>query len=291
MPKLIVGCGYLGGRVARRWWAAGHAVFAVTRTEQQAGQLQQEGLRPIVADVTDRASLAGLPEAETVLYAVGYDPRGTASRREVYAGGLQVVLDALPREPERILLISSTGVYGPAGGRWVDEDTPCGPTRDGGRAMLEAEEVLRGHRFAGRGIILRLAGLYGPGRLPRLAELRAGLPLAVPARGDLNLIHVDDVAAVVTAAEARAPVPRTYVVSDGHPVRRRAFYEQIAELLGVPRPQFVEPPPDAPNARHAAGDKRIKNARMLQELGVTLAYPTYREGLARILEPRSGDSQ
>jgi len=283
MPKLIAGCGYLGGRVARLWRAAGETVFALTRKPQQAAELRQEGLEPIVADVTDRASLAGLPEAETVLYAVGYDPRGTASRREVYAGGLQAVLDAVPGEPVRIMLISSTGVYGPAGGRWVDEETPCRPIRDGGRAMLEAEEVLRTHRFADRGIILRLAGLYGPGRLPRLAQLRAGETLAVPDRGDLNLIHVDDAAAVVTAAEARAPVPRTYVVSDGHPIRRRAFYEQIAQLLGVPYPRFVEPPPDAPNARHAAGDKRVRNARMLEELGVTLAYPTYREGLAAIL--------
>ena len=283
MPKLIAGCGYLGGRVARRWQAAGEIVFALTRTEQQAGQLRKAGLDPIVADVTDRASLAGLPEADTVLYAVGYDPRGTASRREVYAGGLEAVLDALPAEPGRIILISSTGVYGPAGGQWVDEDTPCRPMRDGGRAMLEAEEVLQGDRFAGRGIILRLAGLYGPGRLPRVVELRTGLPLAVPARGDLNLIHVDDAAAVVTAAAARSAVPRTYLVSDGHPVARRTFYEQIAELLGVPQPQFVEPPPDAPNARHAAADKRVKNARMLEELNVTLAYPTYREGLTAIL--------
>ncbi len=99
----------------------------------------------------------------------------------------------------------------------------------------------------------------------------------------MNLIHVDDAAAVVLAAEEKAQPPRTYCVCDGHPVGRRALYEQLAELLKLPRPEFVEPSPDVEGASRAGADKRVKNARMLAELEVELEYPSYREGLAAIV--------
>lgn len=280
MAKLIVGCGYLGSRVARRWLAAGDEVAAVTRSRQRVEQLRREGLRPLVADVTRPETLRGLPPAETVLYTVGYDPRSGNSRWEVYAQGLRTVLDALPPETGRVILISSTGVYGQTDGGWVDEDSPCQPTREAGRALLAAEEVLGGHKLGGRGIVLRLAGIYGPGRIPRKADILAGRPLAVPSGEYLNLIHVDDAAAAVLAAESRAKPPRTYLVADGHPAGRQAFLSRLAKLLGAPAPQFVEPDPDAPAARRAGTNKRVGNARLLAELEIRLEYPTYREGLA-----------
>jgi nucleoside-diphosphate-sugar epimerase len=304
MTKLIVGCGYLGGRVARLWQAEGRAVVAVSL---HAGEGQEGGhscppadglgttggtagknaCPPVVADVTRPETLAGLPAAETVLFAVGYDPRGDRSRREVYVDGLRNVLEALPPGTGRFILVSSTGVYGDAGGRWVNEDSACRPTSDAGRALLAAEEVLRGHPLGRQGIILRLAGLYGPGRLP-LAELSSGRPLAVAAGSLVNLIHVDDAAAVIVAAERHARPPRTYLVADGRPVERREYLSFLAELAGLARPQFREPTAaDAPVApRRRAGQKRVGNARMLAELGVALTYPSYREGLPASLVPR-----
>jgi nucleoside-diphosphate-sugar epimerase len=285
MTKLIVGCGYLGGRVARLWREQGHSVVAVTRHAEQAEALARQGLQTFVADVTRPETLAGLPMAETVLFAVGYDPRGGRSRREVYVDGLRNVLDALPPGTKRFLFISSTGVYGDAGGQWVDEDWPCRPTSDAGRAMLAAEEVLQSHHLGPQGIVLRLAGLYGPGRLPSVNSLRSDAATAVAAQRVVNLIHVDDAAAVVLAAERRAPPPRTYLVSDGHPVPRRTY---LAEISGLPPPRLVDPAAtDAATAtapRRRGGDKRVRNARMLAELGVELAYPTYREGLAAAVE-------
>ena len=92
--------------------------------------------------------------------------------------------------------------------------------------------------------------------------------------GYLNLIHADDAAAVVVAAEQRGKPPRTYIVSDGHPVERRTYYAGLAERLAVPLPRFVPPPPDAPVALRATADKRASNERMVAELGVRLAYPS-----------------
>jgi nucleoside-diphosphate-sugar epimerase len=283
MAKLIVGCGYLGGRVARRWLAAGETVYAVTRSAEHAGVLSRDGVRPIVADVTRPETLQRLPPAETVLYSVAYDPRSQATRDEVYAGGLRAVLDALPATTGRVLLTSSTGVYGPAAGDWVDEDSPCRPTRDAGRAMLAAEAVLRNSRFADRAIILRLAGLYGPGRIPRMADLLAGRPMAIAAEGCLNLIHVDDAACLIVAAESRAAPPRIYVVADGQPAGRRDFYQHLAALLGLPAVRFADTPPGDRSALRGGSDKRVRSVRIFEELAVSLTYPSYKEGLAAMV--------
>jgi len=281
MTKLIVGCGYLGRRVGDRWME--HEVFATTRSPDRADELRRAGLRPVVADVTRPETLSGLPPAETVLYAVGFDRSSGASRQQVYAEGLQAVLDAVdPAVTRRIIFISSTGVYGDPGGQWVDEDTPCQPESDGGRAFLAGEDMLRRHPLGDRSIVLRMAGIYGPGRVPKANELRAGKPVAVAAGGSVNLIHVDDAAAAVVAADTRTEPPRLYLISDGHPVERREFYSYLAEVLGCGEPRFVEPAPEQRRIGRGGGDKRVGNRRMLEELGVRLAYPTHRQGLAAI---------
>jgi nucleoside-diphosphate-sugar epimerase len=284
VSKLIVGCGYLGLRVARRWIAAGHAVAGLVRSAASAEALAREAVRPLVADVTQPATLAGLPAADTLLYAVGYDPAGgraacTHGRRSaVYVDGLRAVLDALSPPVHRVILISSTGVYAEQGGAWVDESSPCRPSRESGQALLAAEQ-LAAHRFGGLGLVLRLAGIYGPGRLPRRAELASGEPLPIAAGVYVNLIHVEDAAAAVLAAEAHGRPPRTYLIADGHPVERREYFVELARQFGLPRPSFRDPLPGEAVGRRG-GDKRVSNARMIAELRVKLAYPTYREGLA-----------
>jgi nucleoside-diphosphate-sugar epimerase len=278
MAKLIIGCGYLGRRIARRWLDAGCEVFGVIRDEDRRRVIAEEGIRPILADVTRPETLRGLPPAETAVYCVGFDPAGGKTRREVYAEGLRHVLAALS-DVRRVILISSTGVYGDAAGQWVDEDSPCRPTRDAGRALLAAEELLMAHPLGRSSVILRLAGLYGPGRLPRTDELRAGRPVAIPPGEFVNLIHVVDAAAAVMAAEC-CKSPRIYVVSDGRPVDRREYLACLAEKLGLPPPDFCDAAPAAGMERRSSGVKRVSNRRMLEELGVELTYPSYREGLA-----------
>jgi nucleoside-diphosphate-sugar epimerase len=283
MAKLIFGCGYLGHPVARLWRARGSEVLAVTRSPQLGQQLAAEGIRSLVGDLAGDAQIAIPQGVRTVLFAVGYDRVSEQTIHEVYVGGLARVLDSLPDSIERFVYISSTGVYGHVNGTEVDEDSPCQPSRPGGQACLAAEKLLRGSRVADRAITLRLAGLYGPGRIPRSAELLAGQPIDAPRAGWLNLIHVDDAARIVLLAEERAVPPRTYVVSDGQPVVRADYYSELARLLGAPPPKFVEPATDSPAAQRAASDKRVNPARMFAELRPQLQYPSYVEGLAAIV--------
>jgi len=287
MPKLVIGCGYLGQRVAQQWRQAGQEVWTLVRTEAHAEALRRAGFRTLLADVTQPASLAALPACDTALFSVGDNPRSGGSRRAVYVDGLANVLKALPPDVERVIHISSTGVYGQTEGQWIDESTPCRPRREGGAAFLAAEQLLAGHAWASRAITLRLAGLYGPGRIPLKADLLAGRPIAVPAHVYLNLIHVDDAATVVLAAE-HARTPALFNVSDGQPVLRRDYYRCLAELLHVAGVAFVDPPPGAPISPRSDSNKRIGNARLTAELGVTLQYPSYREGLAAIVAGEEG---
>lgn len=307
MSKLIFGCGYLGRRVASIWRDAGHSVYAVTRSDEKADALRHQGLEPLVFDLLDALPHPGvfrragdgplvrpaipvnLPAAETVLFAVGFDrSRGDQSVEDVFVGGLRNALGLLsPAHVQRFIYISSTGVYGQSDGDWVDEQTPCHPTRPGGRACLDAEALLRASPLADRAIILRMAGLYGPDRVPRSRELKQGLPISAAEGGYLNLIHVDDAAQVVVASEQLNP-PELLVVSDGVPVPRRDYYAQVAELVGGPAPRFLPPDPQQPAAQRARGDKRIRPRRLQEKLALRLQFPDYRAGLTQILAEESG---
>jgi nucleoside-diphosphate-sugar epimerase len=270
--------------VARRWLAAGDRVYAVTRRAGRLSSWQDEGLCPIVADVTEPTTLGDLPEVfDTVLYAVAHDATSGKSPEATQLVGLRNVLEALPPAFRRMIYISSTGVYGDAHGEWVDEDTPCHPQRPAGQACLDAEKMLEAHRFAGRAVILRLAGIYGPGRAPRQAALLAGEALDAPRHGFLNLIHVDDaVASVIAAAEVPIDLPRRYLISDGCPIEREKYYAELARLIGAPAPRFRSSD-GTPAHLRAAADKRIANTRMIAELKLSLRYPDYRSGLAAVV--------
>lgn len=281
--RLIFGCGYLGLRVAHRWAAAGDRVFAATRSESNGKRFAELGLQPLITDVTRPESLADLPAADTLLYAVGYDRTVEPSIHEVYATGLQNVLAALPESVDRAIYISTTGVYGDAGGDWIDESIPPAPVRDGGRASLAAERVLAASPWGDRSAALRMAGLYGPDRIPYLKQLRAGEPIAAPSAGWLNLIHIDDAATAVLAAAQAGEPPPLVNVSDGAPPQRGDYYAEVARQNGAPPPSFVEPAADSPRAARAAANKRVGNRLLIERLGVSLAYPTYREGVAAAL--------
>jgi nucleoside-diphosphate-sugar epimerase len=212
--------------------------------------------------------------------------------RDDHVGGLSNVLAALaraatsPSAAPRIIYVSTTGVYGQNDGRWVDERAACEPATEGGRAHLAAEELLRSSPLGKSAIILRMAGIYGPQRIPRRDDLAAGRPISAPREGYVNLIHVDDAADAVVAADAYASPPRTYQVSDGHPIQRRDYLSELARLIGAPPPRFVDSVVDSSVDSHrerGAASKRISNARLLAELPVRLAYPSYRQGLAAIV--------
>ena len=282
MSVLIIGCGYLGARAGRRWLDAGEEVFALTRSESRAVSLAEQNFKPIVGDVTLTKTLSHLPQVNTLLYAVGYDRQAEPSIEEVYVQGLVNVLSQAPAAT-RVIYISSTGVYGPGGdGGWVNEASECNPTRPGGKASLAAEKVLSEHPNAPDHVILRMAGLYGPGRLPLSAQIQSGEPIPANPEAYLNLIHIDDAAQVtVTASQANAP-SSLYCVSDGHPVLRKDFYAELARLLHAPAPTFANLDEAGASSRRGSGDKRISNAKLLKELPVSLEFPSYQAGLAAI---------
>jgi nucleoside-diphosphate-sugar epimerase len=149
-------------------------------------------------------------------------------------------------------------------------------------ACLEAEKILARSNFGPCAVILRLAGIYGPGRLLRRTQaLIAGNPIVVPKDGYLNLIHIDDAAAIVKAAEIKAKTPCTYIVADGYLVKYHEYITYLAKFLGLPNPRLIEPMCPSIQTRYAT-NKRLSNVKMLSELAIKLRYPTYKEGLEAI---------
>jgi nucleoside-diphosphate-sugar epimerase len=289
MKKLIFGCGYLGARVAQAWINRGDEVFAVTRSAERAAALQEQGIRPLIGELTGELDLTSCEDVGTVLFAVGFDRTGAESIHDVYVGGLQNVLNGLPTSLGRFIYISSTGVYSQSAGEWVDEDSVCEPTREGGKACLAAEQLLTGSEIGARSIILRLAGIYGPGRLPKLPDVLAGNPIASNSEGYLNLIHIDDAVQAVLAAEERIVPPDLLVVSDGAPITRGEFYRELAKLCDAPAPRFA-PPHNDTTAQRASTDKRIDNQQMRERLAIELKHPTYKQGLAAIVGQQKRES-
>jgi nucleoside-diphosphate-sugar epimerase len=265
---LIFGCGYLGRRVAQAWLKQGRRVAALTRGRSE--ELANDGIAPLRGDVLDPASLEGLPAARTILYAVGMDRSAGRTMREVYVEGLRNVLAQAPQA--KWISVSSTGVYGQTDGGTVDETSETEPIEESGKIVLEAERLL--HAVRPDAVILRFAGIYGPGRLLRREPILRGEPFVGDAEKWLNLIHVSDGVQAVQLAEAKAAAGRTYLVSDGTPVTRRDYYSHLAEVLKAPPARFESGPAKLePN-------RRIANARLVQELGFVPAFPDYRAGLA-----------
>jgi nucleoside-diphosphate-sugar epimerase len=282
---LIVGTGYVGLRVAEllRDRDPSEPVHTVTRSPKKAESLAAQGFHPVIADWTDRRTLAHLPPCRRVLVAVSYDPRGGKTREESQVGGLGNLLDHLHAEAD-IVYLSSTGVFHQTDGSWVDESSPARPAGAGGWAHLRAEELLHRRRPHGRWTILRLAGIYGPGRVPRGKEVRSGRPVEGPQSGYLNLIHREDAARAVLAAwDQPENRHRLYLVSDDVPVVRAEFYRQVARTLGVAPPTFTADANSKLSAR-SLSNKRIWNRRLRRHLLRELSFPDYVRGLTDSLK-------
>ncbi|TWT82216.1 NAD dependent epimerase/dehydratase family protein [Planctomycetes bacterium CA13] len=278
---LVVGCGYLGTSVGRISANQGDIVYATTRNASGAVRLRNAGFIPVVVNWTDRRTLRSLPEVDRIVVAVSYDTSSRMTRYESQVGGLRNLLQATPAKVN-LCYISTTGVYHQTDGSWVDERSPTFPTRQGGVVHLQAEELLHRYRPDSPWTILRLAGIYGPGRVPRIADVIAGRCIASNQSGFLNLIHVHDAARAVRAALQNAP-NRLYAVSDNQPMRRSEFYREIARQCGAPMPSFRSPDINSSKQLRSESNKRIWNRRLRADLLPKLLYPTYRDGLVQVL--------
>ena len=261
---LIAGCGDIGLRLARRLLARGIEVHALRRSAQapDAGGLHwHEG---------DLTAPPPLPRVDAIVFTATPDARDEALYRRVFVQGLARMLDANP--DARIVLASSSAVYGDHDGGWVDEDTLPAPPGFNGRVLLEAEALVQGQG----GSALRLAGLYGPGRLQLIDRLRAGgarVPRAHPFH--VNRIHVDDAAsALMHVLDDPAPAP-VYLGVDDTPLPMHELYDAIAIACGAPLPPEGPPPT-------GIGSKRLRNHR-LRATGWQPAWPDARLGYAALV--------
>ncbi len=280
---LIIGCGDIGERVAALEKGDGSRVMGLARSEGSAERLRSGGIEPIRADLDEPVTLTGLPTADSVLYYFAPPPAmGVIDTR------MKAFLDTLTARnlPARIVLISTTGVYGDCGGAWVTEERRPQPGTDRARRRLSAEQGLRrrADEFNLPWVILRVPGIYGPGRLP-LERLRRGEPVLREEEAPFtNRIHADDLARVCVAASRRGEAGSVYNVSDGEPSTMTDYFYQVADFFGLPRPPAISL--EEARKRLSPGmvsylseSRRIDNGRMVQKLGIQLVYPDLQRGL------------
>ena len=286
MKRLIIGCGYLGMRVASHWRASGDRVSILTRSLERASALRIEGFHAIAGDVMDPNSLTELPDSDTIFYSVGFDRLGGYPKRAVYVDGLRNTLFCVEGRIGSLIYISSTSVYGQSSGELVDEASITEPAEENGRICIDAESVVW-HFFDpthnNRAIILRLAGIYGPGRLlARIEQLKSQTPLTGNPEAWLNLIHIDDATRTAIAASERGKPGQIYLVCDDRPIHRHQYYSALAERIGTPQPIFANIPADSPELGRI--NKRCTNRKIRQELRVDLQFPSITEGLNSLPE-------
>jgi len=285
-PVLIIGCGATGRRLAALYRAEGVPVTGVVRSDASARALGEAGVAAIRTDL-DADDLPALPsrKARLFYFAPPVDVGGDDVRIERLLEHLEVV-----GPPARFLYMSTTGVYGDCQGRWIDESAPLNPATLRAQRRIAAERAVR--EWCGRqGIpwtILRAPAIYGPGRL--LTErLKSGMPAVRPEECSFtNRIHIHDLAGACHAAMARAPADSIYNVSDGHPSTITDYLFQLAELTGLPKPPLIsmqeaERTLSPSLLSFMLESKRIRNDKLLKELGLTLQYPDLKSGLAASL--------
>ncbi|MEO0493392.1 MAG: SDR family NAD(P)-dependent oxidoreductase [Actinomycetota bacterium] len=266
---LIVGAGDTGLTLANVLTSAGLGVSTLNRSGRSV-----EGATALVGDLSDPTTLTDLPAANVVVFTTAPPTRDDDGYRIAYVDGPRRLLDALPMEPARAILTSTTGVYGFDDGRWVTASTPTQPARSTAAVVVEGEDALA-RRIPTT--IVRAAGIYGPGRgrlVQQVMTGAVGVTPGTPARWT-NRVHRDDLAAALALCAIHPSPPPVAIAVDDEPVPRDTVLTWIAEQVRVelgPDPS----PVDAPTG------KRCRNSE-LKDLGWELAYPTFREGYTSVL--------
>jgi nucleoside-diphosphate-sugar epimerase len=259
---LVAGCGYVGSVLAARLVASGREVWGLRRSVAAL----PAGVRPIVAAI-DEADLG--PEALDVCYLVSPDGHDEAAYRRAYLDGLR----ALAGRVRRLVFASSTAVYDGTAG-WVDEQTPCAPASFSGRVLLEAEALAR--EIAETAVVVRLGGIYGPGRDRTIRSVEGGVAIAIEGeRRYGNRIHRDDAAGVF--AHLLDAGEGCYAAVDDDPADLAIVQAWLCERLRLDATQLAPAPPS-----RRGGDRRVQNARLRQS-GYDFVYPTFREGYDSLL--------
>jgi nucleoside-diphosphate-sugar epimerase len=286
----IVGCGYTGRRLAARWVHMGARVRGFATRPESLAEIAAVGAEaaPLDLDVPGASAATGgrTNGGELVYYMVPPAKDADGDPR------LARYLDTLVGRPRRLIYLSTTGVYGDQAGGLVTEDTPTAPITARAARRVAAERTLRAWADSRRlsWCILRVPGIYGPGRLP-LERLRRGEPAIVPEEATPgNRIHVSDlVTACVAAGVAAAADGRIYNVTDGSEDSLTEYLLRVARIAKLPAPPLVSRA-DAQRAlsetswSFLAESRRVDNRRMLDELGVPLLFHDLDTGISASLD-------
>ncbi len=282
-PLFCFGYGFSAQAAARLWLAEGGHVIGTTR---DTGKLKQMRAENIDAHLFDTVPEESLLSAGAILSSVAPTEAGDDPVLQRYA-------PLLAQSAARwIGYLSTTGVYGEANGDWIDETAPLAPTTERGRRRVQAEAAwLKLYEDHGLPVhLFRLSGIYGPGR-SALETVLAGRAQRVEKRGQVfNRIHVEDIATTLWASWQKPHPGQAYNLADDEPAPPQDVIAYACTLAGVPVPPLValEDAQLSPMARSFyAENKRLKNQKIKAELGVTLAFPTYREGLTAEWQTRA----
>jgi nucleoside-diphosphate-sugar epimerase len=278
MHVLVAGCGWLGQAIAVALRRRGLRVTGVRRDAAQAAALGAFGFECLALDLAAPGALDRLPaDVDAVVSSVAAGQDGVEAYRAAYVDANRTLLALAARRPRSALVYtSSTGVFGQRDGSDVDEATAPAPASAAAEVLVEAERLVLGDARVPASVV-RLSGLYGPGRTGVVDRVRRGALALGP--GDdawMNWCHGQDAVAAVLAALERGRPGAVYHATDAHPPRRREVVEWIAGRLGIPPPRSASAPPPGPN-------RRILGERTRAELGLKLAYPSFREGLEALL--------
>ena len=285
MNLFVFGLGYTGRRFAERERARFARIRAtVTEPDRAAAIAAKTGfaVRAFGPDADDPRIASDLAETDALLVSAppGRDGDTVLARYRDAIAGSRIAW---------IGYLSTIGVYGDQGGAWIDEGTPVAPRSERSRERVAAETAwLALGAETGKAVqVFRLSGIYGPGRSP-IVKLREGRSRRIVKAGQVfNRIHVDDIAATLAASLDRPRAGAVYNVTDDEPTPPQTVIEHAAALTGLPLPLEVdfEAADLSPMARSFYGEnKRVRNQLIRDELGVALAFPTYREGLASLTD-------
>ena len=280
---LIVGCGDIGRRVAALLPASRFDVTGVVRSDESRERLATAGVSAVCLDL-DRLESGTDWECRSadVFYFAPPPPAGQQDLR------MRAFLDTLRGEMSvrRIVYISTSAVYGDCQGAWITETQPLNPATPRGHRRQDAEQQLLAwsRAQATQWIILRVPGIYGPGKLP-LERLRKGTPVLREEDSPYtNRIHADDLAAICVAAMHSSIFNTVYNVSDGQPSNMTDYFFRVADAAGLPRPPVVNC--EEAQAVLSPGmlsflqdSRRMDNSKLLRELGIELQYPDLAAGL------------
>jgi nucleoside-diphosphate-sugar epimerase len=282
MRVLIIGCGYVGLPLGVELVRLGHAVFGLHRSAAAETQLLAAGIQPLAGDVTKPETLAALPnQFDWVVNCVASGGGDAESYQQIYRQGTANLIAWLAAHPpKKFLYTSSTGVYGQTDGSLVKETSPAEPEADTSKVLVETEKLLLTAFAESRfpAVILRVAGIYGPGRGYAFKQFMKN---EARIEGDgsrvMNMIHRDDLIGCIIAGLKSGRAGEIYNAVDDEPVTQANFFQWLAGSLGKYPPPSVPENPEASRKRGVT-NKRVSNRKIKMEIGWPFLYPNFRIG-------------